>query len=156
MMRQKLIDYLFIVIIIIYVSIFILISAYSETNGYITGDSSNYLRLSESILEGHGFFLPSNGRQGAVDEWFALWPVGYPVLISVVAWVLGISTFLASKILNIFLLSSTILVLYLNLGRNGLIASLMLLTAGTLRSYTMTWSEAPFLTSLIILCLLID
>lgn len=84
-----------------------------------------------------------------------MWPVGYPTLISAVSWILGISTMLASKILNIFLLTLAILSLYFSLGRNGLIASLVLLTASTLRNYTMTWSEAPFLTFLIILCLLI-
>ena len=153
MINQKIIDYVFIILIIIYVSTYILISSFSETNGFITGDSANYLRLSERILGGHGFFNPPNGRQEAVDEWFALWPIGYPMLISSIAWILGVSTFLASKILNILLLSSSILLLYFNLGRSGLIVSLMLLTAGTLRNYTMTWSEAPFLTALIVLCL---
>lgn len=153
MIKKKIVDYIFIALIITYVAVFILVSSFSETNGYITGDSANYLRLSERILGGHGFLLPSNGRQGATEEWFTVWPIGYPMLISSVAWILGISTFLASKILNIFLLSSAILALYFNLGRSGLIASLLLLTAGTLRNYTMTWSEAPFLTALIILCL---
>ena len=66
---------------------------------------------------------------------------------------LGVSTFLASKILNIILIFLSILSLYIALGRKGLIASFILLTASSLRNYTMTWSEAPFLTSLIILCL---
>ena len=42
---------------------------------------------------------------------------------------------------------------YRTLGREGLIASGILLTAGTLTNYTYSWSEAPFLTTLIILCL---
>ena len=132
---------------------FILGLSFINPTGYMSGDSSNYLRLSGRIIEGYGFFLPSSGREGSDEKWFAIWPVGYPLLVSGVAWVLGISTFLASKILNIFLLIFAILALYLVLGRKRLIASFILLTASTLRNYTMTWSEAPFLTALIILCL---
>ena len=152
-LKNRLIEYIIIFLATIYAAVFILGLSFINPTGYMSGDSSNYLRLSGRILEGHGFFLPSNGREGADEKWFAIWPVGYPLLISGVAWVLGISTFLASKILNIFLLFFAILALYLMLGRKGLIASFILLTASTLRNYTMTWSEAPFLTALIVLCL---
>ncbi len=152
-MQQKTIDYLIIFLIILFVTFLILTLSFINPSGYMTGDSYNYLRLSGRIIEGHGFFLPSDGRDGAVEKWFAIWPVGYPVLISAVAFTFGVSTFLASKILNILLISTAILSLYSVLGRKGLIVSFILLTASSFRNYTMTWSEAPFLTSLIILCL---
>lgn len=152
-MQKRTFEYGIIILIVLYVAFFILSLSFINPTGYMSGDSSNYLRLSGRILEGHGFFLPSNGREGGDNIWFAIWPAGYPLLISGVAWTLGVSTFLASKILNILLLSLSILGLYIVLGRKGLIASFVLLTASTLRNYTMTWSEAPFLSVLIILCL---
>ena len=60
---------------------------------------------------------------------------------------------MASKILNAVLLNLAVFVMYRALGRAGLISAGILLTAGTLTNYTYTWSEAPFLTALIILCL---
>ncbi len=151
--NQKIFNYIIIFSITLYIVIFIIGSSLINPTGYITGDSANYLWLSGRILDGHGFFLPTNGRAEATERWFATWPIGYPTLISGVSWTLGVSTMLASKILNIFLLFIAILALYFVLGQNGLIASLVLLTASTLRNYTMTWSEAPFLTSIIVLCL---
>ena len=65
----------------------------------------------------------------------------------------SVTTFLASKILNVLLLNLAVFFMYRALGRAGLIAAGVLLTAGTLTNYTYTWSEAPFLTALIILCL---
>ncbi len=152
-MQKKNYEYIIILFIILFVTFLILSLSLINQTGYMSGDSYNYLRLSGRIIEGHGFFLPSNGRENAVERWFAIWPVGYPILISAVAMSLGVSTFLASKILNIILIFLSIFSLYIALGRKGLIASFILLTASSLRNYTMTWSEAPFLTSLIILCL---
>jgi hypothetical protein len=151
--NQRKIDYIIIILITLFATSYIIGTLLINPTGYVTGDSANYLWLSGRILDGHGFFLPTDGREGAVERWFATWPVGYSSLISGVSWTLGVPTLLASKILNIFLLSLAVLALYIVLGQNGLIASLVLLTAGTLRNYTMTWSEAPFLTSIIILCL---
>ena len=131
----------------------IIVLSYNTANGYISPDSSNYLRLAERILSGHGLFVPSNGRQGFTEILFAMWPVGYPALIAFVAWISEVSTFLASKILNVLLLNLAVFLMYRALGRVGLIAAGILLTAGTLTNYTYTWSEAPFLTTLIILCL---
>ena len=127
--------------------------SYNTANGYISPDSANYLGLAERILSGHGLFVSTDGRTENSEVLFALWPVGYPSLIAFFAWSLGVSTFLASKILNAVLLNLAVFVMYRALGRAGLISAGILLTAGTLTNYTYTWSEAPFLTALIILCL---
>lgn len=151
--KNKIIDHLIIISITIYISVFIIGSSIIDPTGYITGDSTNYLWLSGRILDGHGFFLPPDGREDSIKRWFAIWPIGYPSLISGISWITELSTMMSSKVLNIFLLFLSIYSLYFVLGRNGLIASLVLLTAGTLRNYTMTWSEAPFLTIILMLCL---
>lgn len=132
-----------------YVALFILLSSFSADTGYISPDSSNYLRLAEQILSGHGFYVPADGRSWGQEQWFSVWPVGYSSLIAATSWVSGLSVFAASKVLNCILLGANVLMLYLAFGRNGIAASLVLLTAGTMQNYTMTWSEAPFLTSLI-------
>ena len=151
--NDKILDATALSIIFVLTAANIMVLSYNTSNGYISPDSSNYLRLAERMVSGHGLFIPSNGRQGLDESWFSWWPVGYPALIAFVAWGLGVSTFLASKILNVLLLNSAVFLMYRALGREGLIAAGILLTAGTLTNYTYTWSEAPFLTALIILCL---
>jgi len=141
------------VIIIAYVLCTILVRAYVSGDGYVSPDSAQYLRLAERILSGHGLVVPSEGRAGSDTQWFAVWPAGYSTFIAVVAWALDVSTIAASKVLNSALLIIAILALYKQFNRIGLIAALVLLSAGTLENYTMTWSEAPFLTSLILLSL---
>jgi len=146
---QKVIDIFILVSLFFYVSLYVLVSSFSVPTGFISPDSSHYLRLAERLLSGHGFFVPADGRSYGQEQWFAVWPVGYSSLIAATSWISGSSVFTASKILNSLLMCTNILMLYSAFGRNGLIASLVLLTAGTLQNYTMTWSEAPFLTSLI-------
>jgi hypothetical protein len=146
---QKVINTFILFVLFFYVSIYVLVSSFGTPTGFISSDSSNYLRLAERILSGHGFFVPADGRSYGQEQWFAVWPVGYSSLISATSWVSGLSVFAASKVLNSLLMCANILMLYTAFGRNGLIASLVLLTAGTLEIYTITWSEAPFLTSLI-------
>jgi len=147
------IDYLVIISIIFYITFFILGVSIVDPSGYITGDSSSYLNIAGRALEGYGFFMPSNGQIDSTERWFAIWRIGYPALISAVAWSLGLSTVIASKVVNIIFLTLSIIALYISFGRNGLIASFILLTASPLRAYTMTWSDGPFLTTIIILCL---
>lgn len=146
---QKAIDIFLLFSLFFYVSLYVLVSSFSAASGFISPDSSNYLRLAERLLAGHGFFVPADGRIYGQEQWFAVWPVGYSSLIAATSWISGFSVFTASKILNTLLMCANILMLYSAFGRNGLVASLVLLTAGTLQNYTMTWSEAPFLTSLI-------
>ena len=132
----------------------ILGNSFTTTHGYISPDSANYLRLAERLNSGHGFTFPSDGRLGSEATWFATWPVGYPVLISAFSWLSGTSVFLASKLANTALLCSAIFLMYRFLGREGLFAATVLLSAGTLHIYSMTWSEAPFLFSVVVLCLI--
>ena len=125
--------------------------SYYSSHGFLSPDSTNYLRLAKRILSGHGFYVPASSRGEVADVLFAVWPVGYPTLNAAFSWLFDITTFLASKLLNAFLLSSAAFVLYKEYGRNGLVASGTLFTAGILHNYTFTWSEAPFLTALIFL-----
>ena len=150
---EKIFDATALIIIFLLTTANILVLSYNTANGYISPDSANYLGLAERILSGHGLFVSTDGRTENSEVLFALWPVGYPSLIAFFAWSLGVSTFLASKILNAVLLNLAVFVMYRALGRAGLISAGILLTAGTLTNYTYTWSEAPFLTALIILCL---
>ena len=143
-------------IFVVYASCSIIFGAFSSTDGFINPDSAEYLRASERLLSGYGFFVPGTGRLGeAEDVLFAVWPVGYPSLIAIVSLVSGLSTFAASKVLNSILITIAIVALYKKFNRKGLIAASILLTAGTLKIYTMTWAEAAFITSLIILIIYI-
>jgi hypothetical protein len=154
MNKSKIIEIVFLLFIIFASGFVIFISFLYSQNGFITPDSSYYLGLSERILNGDGLYLPSSGRVGESDKWFATWPAGYPILISLVSGISHFDVAISSKILNFFLLGASVATLYKFLGSTGLIASLLLLSGGTLQIYSMTWSEAPFISFLIIFCLI--
>ncbi|MDA9781154.1 hypothetical protein N9535_03255 [Amylibacter sp.] len=150
--NNNLINLSIFLIFVFYASSSIILLSYSSTDGFINPDSAEYLRLSERILSGHGFFVPTSGRiEEGQETLFAVWPIGYSSLIAIVALLSGLSSFAASKVLNCFLITIAIYALFRKFNINGLIAATILLTAGTLKIYTMTWAESAFITSLIVL-----
>ena len=66
-MQKKNYEYIIIFFTILFVTFLILGLSLINQTGYMSGDSYNYLRLSGRIIEGHGFFLPSNGREDEVE-----------------------------------------------------------------------------------------
>lgn len=123
----------------------ILFSIFSDPNGRLTPDGARYLSLADNILAGNGFTVPDDGRVIAEHEPFAIWPVGYPSAIAAVAWVFDLPVFAASKLLNIMLMLSTMLLISAGFGRGGFALSLVVLFAAYLEVFSFTWSEAPFL-----------
>ena len=152
-LKSKMFELALLVIFMAYGTLSILLGAYSAEDGFINNDSAEYLRLSERLLTGHGFFITTSGRIGQESEiLFGVWPIGYTLIATIYYWFIS---FAASKVLNAILMIVAIFSLYKAFGRRGLIASAILLTAGTLKIYTMTWAEGAFITSLILLIIYI-
>lgn len=138
---------------------------YVERTHYISPDSRYYLEVADNIQKGLGpvgpqvFALDSTktrliplfektpfGQPESYDpQYFAVWPLGYPFSIFSVSKALGVSSFLASKILNIVLLGFDFWFLALLFPQSRLVAYYFGSFA-MLEILSYTWSENLFLT----------
>ncbi len=139
-------DIIFLCVIFIYLALYEIYCAYF-LDYYISPDSSMYMREASSILEGNGFYVD---KLAGYDTWFANWPIGYPALIAFFTLISGHSVYLASKLLAIALVGAGLFALYLRFKEDAWIFSLIYLNIGFLSIYVYTWSENPFIFSLII------
>ncbi len=138
-------------LLLLYLSlcVIILFKSYTDPNGYLSPDSTYYLRLSENLMTGEGFKIDDYQSPDG-KSFFAIWPVGYPVLIFVISKLTGLGVVLASKVLNLVIIS-VILVLFRYLFRgNAHWAGLILFINGIIVIFLFTWSEVPFI--LFLLC----
>jgi len=94
----------YLLIIFIMMAVAIVVKSYFHLDGYLSPDSTNYLKLAQNLLEGNGYYVSAYGSTGQDREFFAAWPVGYSTIIFVVAKLTGLSVFWASKFLNILLI----------------------------------------------------
>lgn len=124
-----------------------------DADGYLTRDSSSYLELAENLIAGNGVTVLNTGAGVAASERFATWPIGYPGFIALVSGITGVSTFLASKLINIGFLVLAVLAVVRGFGRDGPILALLLLTGGTLEIFAFSWSEAPFIALMVLFAL---
>ena len=140
--RQFITENLMLVIIMVCVTINILSRAYFDMS-FISSDSAHYLRAAREILRGNGF--------NVYPGWFAGWPIGYPVLIALVAFITRTEIYLASKILSIIIIWIIGILLYKRFGRLAWIYSLVMLNVGFRYIFYYTWSETVFILGLFLL-----
>jgi hypothetical protein len=117
--------------------------AYWDVDGYLSPDSTAYLGLARSLLDGRGLLLPGEGSPVG-SSYCAIWPLGYPWLIALVARLGTISPFVASKLLNALLLGGILLLLRNRFGSRAPIYALPLFFASYLELFAFTWSESLF------------
>ena len=139
----------YLLIIFIMMAVAIVVKSYFHLDGYLSPDSTNYLKLAQNLLEGNGYYVSAYGSTGQDREFFAAWPVGYPTLIFVVAKLTGLSVFWASKFLNI-LLMGIILGIFRNLFQhNAYVYGLIFLFSSYIEIFSYTWSETIFIVALV-------
>lgn len=135
----------------ILVCVSLLILAHSYFYGFfISWDSTHYLRAAQSILNGNGFFIHPEWSHFYGDGWFGVWPMGYPLLIAVVAFVTRVEVYLASVILSILIVWIIGLTFVKRFGRSAWAYALVMLNFGFLHILYFTWSEALFLLGLVL------
>ena len=83
------------------------------------------------------------------NEYFAIWPIGYPLLIAAISILTGTSVFWASKILNIILIGFLFLILRSLFKNNAYVYGLIFFFSSYLEITSFTWSENFFLTSIV-------
>ena len=116
---------LFLFVVFIIITLAIIFKSYFNFHGYVSPDSGHYLALAEHLKNGDGFLISAYEFGGEKNEFFAIWPVGYPVLITVVSILTSTSVFWASKILNIILIGFLFLLFRSLFKNNAYIYSLI-------------------------------
>lgn len=87
------------------VGFFILLSSafkiYASPNGWLTHDSFEYLNHANNI----NFFSIFRACDPVSNSssFFSTWPIGYPLIISIVSFLTGLNSFFSSKLLNYIL-----------------------------------------------------
>lgn len=116
----------------------------------ISPDSIYYISAAQSLREGHGF-MQFDGSA------LVLFPLVYPSFLALVEWVTGKEIIQIAPYLNAILLGATIFLSGTMLERMNLrkavkciLLVLIALSASILEIYTMLWSEALFVTEIII------
>ena len=139
----------YLLIIFIMMAVAIVVKSYFYPDGYLSPDSTNYLKLAQNLLEGNGYYVSAYGITGQDRELFAAWPVGYPTLIFVVAKLTGLSVFWSSKFLNIIFIG-IILGIFRNLFKhNAYVYGLILLFSAYIEIFSVAWSETIFIVALV-------
>jgi hypothetical protein len=140
-------NYILVLYWIIASAVIVLKSSLS-TSGFLTTDSCFYLGLAQNLLDGEGFYIASYTGEGE-RVWFSLWPLGYPVLIYGIAYLTGLTAFWASKVLNIILFGSVLIIIKFLFRERAHIYGAVLLFTPFLEIFSHTWSETLFIVSIL-------
>jgi hypothetical protein len=140
---------IYIFLIFISMSFAIVILSYLNPNGYLSPDSTNYLSVAKNLVNGNGYILGHDLRR----EPFAVWPVGYPTLIFIVAKITNLSVFWASKLTNIILIFGILLTIRKTFKHQSYLYALVLFFSSYILIYSYTWSETLFIFLLLAFCI---
>ena len=134
--------YLFLIFILISFSLFFKI--YFNSHGYLSNDSTNYLAAASSFLNGNFFYSFYEFGNNLEKKYFSNWPVGYPLLISLISLIFNCNVFIASKILNIFFILCIILTFRYYFPKNSVLLSSVFFFSSYIEIFSFSWSEVPF------------
>ena len=140
-------SYVYSIVIYIFICISLLINSYFSINGNLSPDSTNYLAFAQNLIDNGSFYLNYYGKE---NEWFAVWPLGYPTMIYLVAKIAGVSVFLASKVLNLLIVGVIFIIFNYKFKENGFVFSSIFLLIPFLTVFSYTWSEAPFILGMLV------
>lgn len=140
---------LFLVLIFVFSCMGIYAESYVK-GVYITSDSAGYLREAVNLVNGNGFHY--DGLAGYTN-WFANWPIIYPVMIAGVMFVTGTDAYLASKIVTMLMVALILVIIRLFYKKEAWIYALCVLNLGFVSLTYYTWSEIPFMVFLLLFAL---
>jgi hypothetical protein len=139
----------------------ILLRIKGEQTGYLSPDSRYYLEVSQNILDGKGPYITNvsyspEGKPVSVQALYTTWPLGYPLLICLLSLLSGLNVFWASKLVNMLSMGAIILLLRSNYPKASFACTLLFCSFAMLENFSFTWSEGPFLLTVLLLCLALD
>lgn len=142
-------DTFYLFIIFALSAIAIIAKSFFSHDGYLSPDSTNYLKLAQTLLDGNGFYVSNYTLNGSDRAFFATWPVGYPTLIFIVAKIFHLSVFLASKLLNIIFIGLSLYLIKKVFKTDSFVYGLVFLFGAYIVIFSHTWSEVPFIFGLL-------
>jgi len=145
---KQLINYKLLLLFLSLCSI-ILLNSFLDPNGFLSFDSTYYLRLSKNLLLNEGFRI-ADYQSADGKTFFAIWPIGYPVMIFGISKLTGLGVVWASKALNLLLIGATLLLFNYMFRETAHWAGLIFFTYANILIFSFTWSEGPFI--LFLLC----
>ncbi|MDB5274715.1 MAG: hypothetical protein JWO58_3082 [Chitinophagaceae bacterium] len=123
----------------------------AESTSYVSPDSQYYLSAADHLIQGKGLKAINPVAPGE-ESYFAVWPAGYPLCIAAVAAIGQTSVLMASKLVNLIFLGLIFMLLYRWFGERAWFVALYFCSYAMLEIYSYTWSEAPFLFFVLLLC----
>ena len=139
----------YLLLIFILMTFSVVMKSYFNYDGYLSPDSTHYLQLAQNLLEGKGYYVSAYGTTKCNREFFAIWPVGYPTFIFLIAKLTGLSVFWASKLLNVILIGIILGMFRALFRERAYIYGLILLFSSYIEIFSYTWSETVFITVLL-------
>jgi len=133
------------------IAVVIVVRIMAESTAYVSPDSTYYLAAADNLIKGRGLMAPDPATPG-LESHFAVWPAGYPCCIAAVGVLTGTSALVASKMVNIIFLGLTFSLLFLWFRDKSWFVALYFCSFGMLEVYSYSWSEAPFLFFVLLLC----
>lgn len=131
-----------VVVICVYVAVFdggLLCASY-------TADSVRYMRMAENIKAGH--LMNPDGLAGG-GGWFAIWPIGYPMVLAAISAMTGLDVFWASKVVSVLCIMA-LLVLFWKCAKDAFpLLALSLVNLAYLKIARSTLSEPLFMVLLV-------
>ena len=103
----------FFIITFVIIALSILTNSFVDTNGYLTTDSTHFLKLAKSFNQNGSLYVYSWTNSGEIN-FFSMWPLGYPLLISLISKLTFLDVFWSSKLLNILSVLLIFLMIYKN------------------------------------------
>ncbi len=140
------------VLLFLCLSVIVLFNTFVDPNGYLSPDSTFYLRLSKNLLAGEGFKIPDYSSPDG-QTFFATWPVGYPVMIAIISKITGLGIVWASKALNLLIIGAILLLFSYIFRGNAQWAGLIFFIYANIQIFSYTWSEVPFILFLLLTAL---
>lgn len=140
---------LFLLAEFILLSACVLCSAYFQSDGFLSTDSTSYLALANSLLDTQDFYVSGYGYTGLDKDYFAIWPVAYPVLIALLAKLTGAGVFWSSKIINLLMAGICLLVFRKLFAGKAYIYGTLFLFGASIVIHSFSWSESVFISGLV-------
>ncbi|MDB5256110.1 MAG: hypothetical protein JWM14_805 [Chitinophagaceae bacterium] len=138
-------------VLFLFIALVIVVRIMAESTSYVSPDSTYYLSAADHVMKGEGLIAP-DPTAPEKNVYFAVWPAGYPLCIAGVGLLTGTSALVASKIVNLIFLGLTFGLLFFWFGEKSWFVALYFCSFGMLEIYSYSWSEAPFLFFVLLLC----
>lgn len=132
----------------------IALRSYVESTHFVTPDSEFYLRVAENITSGNGMIAPEvyPFDEQTPEVHFAVWPIGYPLMIAFVSKLSGVSLLVASKVVNLLFLGFIFMLFHRWFKKDAWFPALYFFSFAKMEVFSYSWSEGAFLFFVLLLC----